>query len=337
MNRSALALAFVVVGTPACKRDTSSHGAAVVAAAQPSESQPENRHRDRGKGAEEAGVHYKNPIVYVDGETRASLTYNEMPSTVKILERDGGAHHVLVCDYFRAIGVDCSTIKETHWYGAKGQLAAISGAELRRTRNSLGLDFTNDLSGRPRIEWDSASGLRSAEKPEFVADVSVYVKLKVPKWDPATQTLIDAHGDAFDGIPYNHDDGKRGVRVNVDGRLVAKIKRNLLEGNIDPVRAPKPGEDPRYRLVDFLAASADVTGQIRGIDLLVRDERVVRLSKADLDGGVEFAAAQHHHGEMMFYFSGREVPALAIDVWAKTDAPDRPLRDAATPALHARR
>ena len=336
MNTRALALAFIAVGTPACRRHTPAAGAAVAVSVQPAPST-----RGTGGNGEDGGggggSRIKNAVVYVDGETRASMTYNELPSTVKVLAGRDGTHHMLVCDYFAAIGVDCSTIKAAHWYGPKGHVAIISGAELRRARNTLGFDFTSDLSGRPRLEWDSAPALRSADKPDVVTDVAIYVQLKVPKWDAAKLTMMDAHGDAFDGIPYNHDDGKRGVRINVDGRYVGKIKRNLLEGSVNPVHEPKPGEAPRYRLVDFLASTGVATDEIRGIDLLVRDERVVRLSKADVAAGVEFAAAEHHHGEMVFYFAGRETPALAIDVWAKTDAPTRPVRDAAQPALHARR
>ena len=354
MTKRALALAFLLTGSPACKQHTPKKASNAVAAKQPGGAEREIRHH--GQGAEEAGLsgpadeddsegggangangggggaRYKNPVIYVDGEVRASFSYNEMPSTVKVLERRYGddgedlTHRMLVCDYFHALGVDCSQIKETQWYAGKGRVAVISGSELRRFHNSLYFNFTKDLSGKPRVEWQSATALHTTNKPDLVADVCIYVKKKAPKWDIALWALVDDHGNPYDGIPYNHDEGKRGVRVNVDGRMVGKIKRNLLEGNVEPVREPKPGEEARYRIVDFLKATGVDVAQVRGVNLLVRDERVVRLTKEEVQSGLEFTAAKQHHGEMMFYFGKHYVPALAVDVWANTDAPVRPMR-----------
>jgi hypothetical protein len=115
------------------------------------------------------------------------------------------------------------------------------------------------------------------------------------------------------------------VRVNIDGRFRARLKRNLLEGNVTPVNRDRPGEPARYRLSDFLAAQKIKLDKIRGIDLLVRDERVVRVAGADA-ADVQLTAVKQHHGEMMFYFGQHYVPALAVDVWSESDPPARPMR-----------
>jgi hypothetical protein len=204
----------------------------------------------------------------------------------------------------------------------------LTGAELRRFARTLTFSFRDDLAGAPRLDWSSAPKLASRERPDEVTDLALYVDMPLPRWDGARAAFVDEDGKAFIGIPYNHDDGRRGVRVNVDGVMAARIKRNLLEGNVNPVTPPKPGESARYRLTDFLAARNVALPEVRGVDLLLRDERVVRLSAAEVQAGVEFTALKQHHGEMIFHVAGRDVPALAVDVWAKTDPPSRPLRSA---------
>lgn len=345
MNRKALALAILLVGSPACKRHAAQPAAqpAAVAAA---DGDREIRHH--GQGAEEAGLvdsgdddesgggggtpRYRDPIIYVDGEPRASFTYSEMPSAVKVIDKgeyeDTGvmSHHMLACDYFHALGVDCAKIKTTHWYAGRGRIAIISGDELRRFRKTLYINFTKDLAGKPRVEWAGASKLHTNDKPDLVADVAIYVAKKPPAWSQELNTLVDDKGQPIEGIPYSRDDGKRGVRIDVDGRLVAKIKRNLLEGNVEPIAGGAPNEAPRYRALDFLASRGVKLDQIRGIDLLVREERVIRLSAEEVAGGLTFSAAKQRHGEMMFYFGKHYVPVMAVMFWSATPPPSRPLR-----------
>ncbi|HWE26921.1 MAG TPA: hypothetical protein VHB97_02920, partial [Polyangia bacterium] len=94
-----------------------------------------------------------------------------------------------------------------------------------------------------------------------------------------------------------------------------------------------PGEVPRYRLRDFLASRAVTLGDIRGIDLVTRAEHVVRVGAAEVAAGIEFIAPDKGHGEMTFLVGGRAVPALAVDVWAQSEPPTRPMRQGAE--LHA--
>jgi hypothetical protein len=253
-----------------------------------------------------------------------------MPASVKVLthsydDDDGLSHRMLVCDYFHAIGADCSTIKSTQWYQGRGRVAIISGDELRRFAQRLYFNFTKDLAGKPRVEWHGAEGMVINDRPDLVANVAIYVNRKPPVWDEQAYALVDDKGVPFAGIPYAHEDGKRGVRVNVDGRFKARIKRNLLEGNVTPVNADQPDEPARYRLLDFLAAQKVPLQKVRGVDLVVREERVVRVAAADA-AAVQFSAVKQHHGEMMFYFGAHYVPALAVNVWCESDPPARPMR-----------
>jgi hypothetical protein len=254
--------------------------------------------RTVGKGATEAGLELHVPLVYVDGEPRAAFSYNELPASLT-LDRE---HRGKLCDYFKLLGAECAKIQRVDFHVA-GDTVFVAGADLRKARALF--HFSDGLGGRPRLEGTLAPG--------DLTDVVVWV-----------------------GAPPGSmlkDDGRRGVRINIDGRLVAKIKRNLLEGNVAPVVEPRPGEVARYRLRDFLASRAVTVARIRGIDLVTREERVVRVSSADVDAGIEFIAPDKGHGEMTFLIGGRAIPALAVDVWSDTAPPTRPMRQAGE--LHA--
>ena len=256
-----------------------------------------------GQGAAEAGLDVRAPIVYVDGQPRASLTYNELPAPLAL--RDGG--RALVCDYLHEVGVDCATVRQVDFHAPAGVVVSVTAAELRRGKKTLAFHFADGSAGKPILDHKAGA--------VAIDDVAVFVQDK-----------------PIAGARYAHDDGRRGVRVDVDGRLVGKIKRNLLEGNVEPITQPAAGGIARYRLTDYLASKSVEIDRVRGIDLVLRDERVVRLSEAEVAAGLEFAAPDKGHGEMVFYYGAQEVKAVAVVVWARTDVPSRPL---GTPALHA--
>jgi len=255
--------------------------------------------RTVGKGASEAGLEVHVPLVYVDGEPKAAFAYNELPAKMAL----DAQHRGKLCDYFKLLGADCAKVQRVDFHVA-GDTVFVAGDDLRKQRK-VTFHFSDGLGGRPRLD--------STLAPGDLTDVVVWVK--------------DQPGGML------KDDGRRGVRVNVDGFLVAKIKRNLLEGNVDPVVEPKPGEVARYRLRDFLASRSVTIEHIRGIDLITRDESVVRVSAAELAAGIEFMAPDKGHGEMKFLVGGRAIPALAVDVWAASEPPTRPMHQAGE--LHA--
>jgi hypothetical protein len=254
--------------------------------------------RTVGKGAQEAGLEVHVPLVYVDGEPKAALAYNELPANLAL----DGQHRAKLCDYLKVLGAECAKVQRIDFH-VTGDTLFVSGDDLRKQRR-VTFHFADGMSSRPRLEGTLVPG--------DIGDIVVWVK--------------QAPG-------MLKDDGRRGVRVNVDGRLVAKIKRNLLEGNVEPVVEPKPGEVARYRLRDFLASRSVTVAHIRGIDLITRDEHVVRVSAEELAAGIEFMAPDKGHGEMTFLLSGRTVPALAVDVWAESAPPTRPMLKAGE--LHA--
>jgi hypothetical protein len=300
MLRNTLTIVAVLAAAAGCKRRAEpAPAAAVVAsngAAQPAAAS--SAVRSVGKGAAEAGLELHVPLVYVDGEPRAAFAYNELPSTLAL----DAQHRGKLCDYFKLLGADCAKIQRVDFH-VTGDTVFVAGADLRKARGTT-FHFADGLSGRPVVD-----GALVAAR---ITDVAV--------WAAQQPGMLK-------------DDGRRGVRINVDGRLAAKIKRNLLEGNVEPVVEPRPGEVARYRLRDFLASRAVTIARIRGIDLVTRDERVVRVSADDIAAGVEFIAPDKGHGEMTFLVGGHAIPALAVDVWSESAPPARPMRQAGE--LHA--
>ncbi|HEX6838400.1 MAG TPA: hypothetical protein VF334_17610 [Polyangia bacterium] len=295
MSRRSLSIVLAFAALTGCKQKAPPAPAAVAAAPSPPAGV-----RSVGKGAQEAGLEVHVPLVYVDGEPRGVLAYNELPSTLAL----DAQHRAKLCDYLKVLGAECAKVQRIDFH-VPNDTVFVSGTDLRKQRG-VTFHFVDGLSGRPRIDGTLAPGVD-------LVDVVVWAKV------PPGSML--------------HDDGRRGVRINIDGHLVAKIKRNLLEGNVEPVVEPKPGEVPRYRLRDFLASRSVTVSHIRGIDLVTRDEHVVRVSAEDLAAGVEFIAPDKGHGEMTFLVGARAIPALAVDVWAETAPPTRPMRHAGE--LHA--
>jgi hypothetical protein len=289
-----VALSTIAVG---CKGRAPAVAPAKASVETAAASAPAEAPRVPGQGAAEAGLEVRAPIVYVDGEPRASFTYNELPSTLQVGE--GG--RALVCEYLHGIGADCASVRQIDFHGPAGAVVSIAAAELKRTKKSLSFHFADGSAGKPILEHKGV--------PVAVDDVAIFV-----------------HDKPVAGARYAHDDGRRGVRVDVDGRLVGKLKRNLLEGNVEPISEPPPGGIARYRLADYLGSKSVQIDRIRGIDLVLRDERVVRLSEVEVAAGLEFAAPDKGHGEMLFYYGKQAVKALAVVVWAETDPPARPMR-----------
>lgn len=293
MLRRSLTLLLTLAAVSGCKRPAAPADSVAAAPAAAADAP-----RTPGKGATEAGMEVHVPLVYIDGDPRAALAYNELPAALAL----DGQHRAKLCDYFKQLGAECAKIQRVDFH-ITGDTVFVSGADLRKARPTF--HFSDGLGGRPRIDGALVAG--------DLTDVVVWATV------PPGGML--------------KDDGRRGVRVNVDGKLAAKIKRNLLEGNVEPVVEPRPGEVARYRLRDFLASRAVTISRIRGIDLVTRDERVVRVAADEIAAGVEFIAPDKGHGEMTFLVGGHAIPALAVDVWAESAPPTRPMRRAGE--LHA--
>jgi hypothetical protein len=231
---------------------------------------------------------------------------------------------MLVSDYLKNLGIDLKQVKETHWYGGRDRVVIITGDEIRKNKDKLFFNFTRELFGKPRVEW--RNDVKTNDKVDIITDLAIYIHKTPPKWDRDAWALLDdkTH-EVIEGIPYcSEAEPRRTVRVNLDGRLVGHIKRNLIEGNVPPA-ADSTAAETRYALKSFLAVNKIAVAAIKGVDLITSDERVVRV-EGDLAAGVEFAVPKGHSGEVLAYFGTEKATAKAINIYGRLDAPVRPMR-----------
>ncbi|HZS37942.1 MAG TPA: hypothetical protein VFF06_13990 [Polyangia bacterium] len=327
MSRTALALLSILAVAPGCKRRAAAPAPAAAAPApEPQAESGGGQGQDGDEDDNGQQRRFHNATVFVDGVPTVAFTYNEMPPGVKVYQKEWEEgefySHFLVCDYFKALGVDCKDVKETHWYAGRSRIAIITGDEIRRNKDTLFFNFTRELAGKPRVEWSAK--VRTNDHVDLVSALAIYVHKKPPRWDKDAWTLYDDKGEPIDGIPYLAAEQKGGLRVNIDGRLVAQIKRNLLDGNVAPLDE-KDGTT-RYALAEFLRSQKIALGPVRGIDLITREERVIRTTPEEARGLIAFAAPRQRHGEMMVYFGQHFVPVAAINIYSKLAPPTRNMR-----------
>jgi hypothetical protein len=352
MTRSALRiiLATSMLAMPACHRRAPAPKPAVAADDLTKSKQGEGNGTGAGLGAnadeetENPTQRYHEATVYVDGVPRVAFTYNEMPSSVKVSEYDWSlegdmAHHMLVADYLQSLGLDLNKIKETHWYGGRSRVVVITGEQIRKLKSKLFFNFTRDLFGKPRAEW--RRDLDVNDHVDVVTDLAVYVDKKPPHWDKEQWSLVDDNGEPIETtIPYCQEEmPRRSVRVNVDGRFVAFMKRNLLEGNLHPVNGDKDGNVPagvlpRYKLNELLASKGQPSSGFKTVDLITFEERVLRVPAADAKD-IEFSLKRHGGGVAEIFWAGHSIEVKAVSVFVKSPAPVRPMRTV-TLGLNAR-
>ena len=199
------------------------------------------------------------------------------------LELPPGTASGPLCDYLGKIGVDCASVRALHLYRDGGAVEPV--AVLRDSRLEI------DDAGRPRIGGAEAT------------DVAVYVEKSPPP--PPIQ-----------GIPYLDEPLRGGTRVNLDGRLAARMKRNQLDGSL-PELSELDGE-PLYALADFLKQQK--LNAPRAVELVTADDGLVRVPDGEL-GGVSFSAERQRHGQMSFHFAGRTVSAVAVNLYSASLPP----------------
>jgi hypothetical protein len=279
-------------------------------------------------GTENANQRFHPATVFVDGVARVACTYNEMPSSVQVekyqWEPGDWSHRVRLADYLKSLGINLAKVQAVHFYGGRDHVVMVSGEELRKHHKDLYFAFTRDMFGKPTL-LVRGGAYRLPDILDIVTDIAVYVDKEPPHFDKQLDAYVLGKDEVVDGVPYVQEKmPRRAVRVNVDSRLIAHIKRNLLEGNVTPVNDPKTG-DARYRLNDVLAFNK-VAGKVRAIDLVTKDERVVRLTADEVKRGVEFVAPHHAGGEIDVFYGNHQVRVSVVNVYVNEDAPAREMR-----------
>jgi len=256
---------------------------------------------DRGKswqGDDEEGPKggfqaFKEVWVYVDGKPAGVMREAELPpmpetwvDEVEYLDfkaGDAGPHQRVfqirrwtLADYFAALGIDAKKIKKVLLHGGRGTVF-IDGNDFRRYRDK----FTFDLAGNNNLKLRVylPVELRPTLNTSFdrYAAISVIVDKPAPTTNQDNDVVID--GTIVQGIPYYGQPLRGGIRVYLDGRLAAIIKRNALgnEGRVTP------GVD-EWSVAALLAARGHEPARVAAVDIVDRAQTVHRAGGASLAG-----------------------------------------------------
>ncbi len=188
---------------------------------------------------------WKDSGVYVDGKPLGFLTFGEMPIGLKptwlqdkvSAEKRPGTddpgwryarqRHYKFTDYLRAIGVEPSTVKEIHVYGAKlSETIIATGKDLMsKQADEFWFHFGANTYGKaiPHTLNTFGNGL----SPDKITSVQVYIKKKPPKLVRNEGLYLD--GVLQEGVPYYGEPIRGGVRVYLDDKLATVIKRQDLD------------------------------------------------------------------------------------------------------------
>lgn len=227
---------------------------------------------------------WKDVGVYVDGKPMGFLTWGELPISLPVTwvedevsaEKEPGTDQPATRkvkqrfyrfdQYLKAIGVDIRKIKALHIYGPKFTNSNVSTAKdlLSPAAKDFTFRFGSNVGGKPIPHVPGAFGNgKSADK---IAGVMVYINKKPPTLDPDRGFILD--GVEQDGIPYYGDPVRGGIRVYLDDKLAAIIKRQELDGK----RATKAADGTLYwKLADELKAQGVDTSKVKEV-WAIRDE-----------------------------------------------------------------
>jgi hypothetical protein len=275
---------------------------------------------------------WKDVGVYVDGKPAGFLTWGELPIALPVTwiedemsaEKEPGTDQPATRkvkqrwyrfdQYLTAIGVDLRKVKALHVYGPKFTNSNVSSAKdlLSPAAKDFKFRFGSNVGGKPipHVPGSFGNG-KSADK---IAGVMVYVHKKPP-------TLTD-RGFVLDGveqigIPYFGDPVRGGVRVYMDDKLVAILKRQDLDGK----RATKTADGTLYwKLVDELALQGVDTSRVKEVWAIRDDLRKEHWTGADL-ATMTFAANAQAKGGVLL--TDQHVRANVIALHTKPLKPEQ--------------
>lgn len=274
---------------------------------------------------------WKDVGVYVDGKPMGFLSWGELPvalaptwvkDKVSAEKRPGTddpgfrwarQRFYRFTDYLTAIGVDVRTIKELHVYGPKLSQTNIStGADLRSPAAAgFMFRFGSNVGGKPIPQVPDEFG--NGKTPDKISGVMVYIKKKPPRM--VRNEGLELDGQMQVGVPYYGEPLRGGVRIYIDDRLAAIIKRQELD-----MKHAEPGPDgaPTWKLADVLAAQGADTRQ--AVELwVIRDERRAERLPAAALATLRFAASSQAKGGVILPGNLR-ANAIAIHTRALTPA-----------------
>jgi hypothetical protein len=251
---------------------------------------------------------WKDVGVYLDGTPIGFLTFGELPITLKPtwVKDKVSQNKPADCpecpawkwsqqrfyrfnDYLAAMGIDRRKIKQIHVYGPKlSQSVVATGRDLQtKLADQFMFRFGTDVAGKP-LPW-VPEGFGNGKTPDKIAGVMIYIDRKPPT---VTREGIELDGVPMSGVPYYGEPLRGGVRVYLDDRLAAIIKRQEL----DPKQARETTDgELAWSLAGFLKSKGiDASNVVEGW-VIREDRRKERLAWRELEE-MSFTASSQAKG-----------------------------------------
>jgi hypothetical protein len=280
---------------------------------------------------------WKDTGVYLDGKPIGFLTFGELPITLKPTwvkdkvsqDKPPGCpecpawkwskqRFYKFTDYLRAIGIDPRKVKVMHVYGPKlSQSVVVTGKDLMtKQAEQFMFRFGMDIGGKA-LPW-VPEGFGNGKTPDKISGVMIYIDRKAPT---VTREGIELDGKEVNGVPYHGEPIRGGIRVYLDDRLAAIIKRQEL----DPKRATQlPTGDMVWSFGEWLKSkNVDTSKVVEG--WVIRDEkRAEKIPFAELEK-MMFAASSQAKGGITL--GDRKIRASSIALHT------RPIKDTELPVI----
>jgi len=275
---------------------------------------------------------WKDTGVYVDGKPIGFLTWGELPIGLKptwvkdkVSDRkrpgtnDPGwkwayQRFYKFTDYLKAVGIPLQSVKEIHVYGPKPSQVLIAKTKdlLSPLADEFMFRFGANTYGKAIPH--SPGGFGNGKSSDKISGVMIYVKKKPPH-------LIRNEGLELDGVmqagvPYYGDPIRGGVRIYLDDKLAAIIKRQEL----DPKKADVGADgEPHYKIRDVLDAQGVDTKKVVEGWVIRDDRREEKFPFAEFEK-LTFTASSQAHGGVLLGDTKIKANAIALHTRAIADS-----------------
>ena len=274
---------------------------------------------------------WKDTVVYLDGKPIGYLTFGELPLALKpywvkvkksqnkpancpecLAWKWGEQRYYRFTDYVKVMGIPLAKIKALHVQGPKiTETIVATGADLMSPKASEFLfHFGGEINGKvlPRVPAGFANNIG----PDKITAVMIYVTKTPPTFDLYGYVL---DGKPIDGVPYYGEPLRGGVRVYVDDRLVAIIKRQ----DLDVKKAKGSNGDLSWGLFEFLKDRGVETARLVEGYVIRDDVRHEKIAASEL-APMSFAASAQASGAIAL--GDKKLEANAIALYTRAIKPD---------------
>ena len=267
---------------------------------------------------------WKDTVVYVDGKPIGYLEFGELPITLqptwvksKVSQNKppgcpscpawkwGEQRFYRFTDYLKSIGIPIAKINQMHVQGPKETDTIVVTAKdlLSPASSEFMFRFGGEVAGKaiPHVPLNYGNGMG----PDKITSVMIYIAKTPPTFDNVGYVL---DGQPIEGVPYYGEPLRGGVRVYLDDKLAAIIKRQELD-----VKQAKTGADGElsWELYAFLKTKGvDTSKVVEG--WVIRDERrKEKLLASELENS-SFTASSQASGGVQLGAQKLVVNALAL-------------------------